>query len=328
MDIRNRFDLSRFKPAEWRAEYLRKLDESFAPSLDQIWELLKGGTENSLVGDVTREELALVLSEVLIRNQRRYDKHFFQQHQEDMKEHGLPMHPEWPYFEVIKHALFAAERSSQELTNLVETIWLLDLDHITQFIRLVDEISIEQLQKPSSEGDFMKYLQKIARMQQDIDVCRIALTLATGQTTQKPHKGRPMSEYSTVAVEAGELWERLTDRPVVTPKSISSRTARRPRPESPQLSTQFIHLIVSAIDPTNKLRETRSAIRNALSMRKSMQKLREDVRWQSGDLTERVRRLAELTPDKCARRRKRTSARQRRNDPAVLGQSKEEQTEE
>jgi len=59
-----------------------------------------------------------------------------------------------------------------------------------------------------------------------------------------------------------------------------------------------------------------------------MQKLREDVRWQSGDLTERVRRLAELAPDKCARRRKRTSARQRRNDPAVLGQSKEEQTEE
>jgi hypothetical protein len=60
--IRDRLtELSKFerRPAEWREAVLQTLEQEFGNDLDRIWELLKGGTDKSLVEDMTRQELAI-----------------------------------------------------------------------------------------------------------------------------------------------------------------------------------------------------------------------------------------------------------------------------
>jgi hypothetical protein len=286
--IRDRFsELSEFerRPAEWREAVLHTLEQEFGNDLDRIWELLKGGTDKSLVEDMTRQELAIVLSDFLYINRRRHDKIEFQRQQSSLKDHGIPTHPELTYSENVKRAISAAETCVESLEKLIEHLQVLDIDHLRQFRALVDSLTDREV----LDVELPPWFDKLIKTQYELAICRVALILATGGTTEKPGRGRPLSPYSLVAFEAASLWYRFTGKLVVTPKSESYRAEGKPKPEAPETSTQFIHLALCAVSPHNNLRETRTAIRKALEIRK----LRDSATLPSKLLTDGALRMME-----------------------------------
>ena len=282
MAIRDRFTaLSEFerRPAEWREAVLQTLEQEFGNDLDRIWELLKGGTDKSLIEDMTRRELAIVLSDFLYINRRRHDQIEFQRQLSRLKDYGIPTHPELTYAENVKCAISAAETCVESLGKLIEHLQVLDMHHLGQFRVMVDSLTDREV---LDAAELPPYFDKLIKTQYELAICRIALILATGQTTEKRGKGRPVSPYSLVAFEAASLWDRFTGKVVVTPKSKSYRAEGKPKPEAPETSTQFIHLALCAVSPQISLRETRTAIRNALEIRK----LRDRATFPSELLTE------------------------------------------
>jgi hypothetical protein len=287
--IRDRFtELSKFerRPPEWREAFLQTLEQEFGTDLDQIWELLKGGTDKSLIEDMTRRELAIILSDFLYINRRRHDKIEFQRQQSRLKDHGIPTLPELTYAENVKCAISAAETCVESLGKLIKHLQVLDIDHLGQFMALVDSLTDREM---LDAAELPPYFDKLIKTQYELAICRIALILATGQTTEKPGKGRPVSPYPLVAFEAASLWDRFTGKLVVTPKSKSYRAEGKPKPEAPETSTQFIHLALCAVSPHIRLRETRTAIRKALEIRK----LRDSAIFPSELLTEGALRIME-----------------------------------
>jgi|ERR1039458_2156155 hypothetical protein len=116
---------------------------------------------------------------------------------------------------------------------------------------------------PGSEEDFYEFQKSIETTRLNVIMCQAAMKLATGQRVGRRVKGRPASIYTPVAVMLGVLWEKLTGKEIVTPKS-RKKDKDEVRPESPQISTQFVWLALQMVDPNIKLQQAETAIRNAL----------------------------------------------------------------
>ena len=120
-----------------------------------------------------------------------------------------------------------------------------------------------------SKEDFTEFLKSIETTRLNVIMCQASMRVATRQRVGKLGKGRPSSIYTPVAVMVGVLWETLTGKTIVTPKSRRADKVGI-RPESPQTSTQFVWLALKMVDRNITLQQAETAIRNALPTLKLM----------------------------------------------------------
>jgi len=245
-----------------RAALLRDFYDHFETKFAEIWKLIKGGTDKSLVGALSKDDVALRISEIVAPARRRYDAAAFKERQKELITYGVPVPKGDSYFDVVKRGIQAAQIAADNLEIFLSSLTTLDHLHIQQTLDFLNTFRLMS-KFPGSEDDFTEFLKSIETTRWNVIMCQAAMKLATGQRIGKRRKGRPATIYTPVAIMVGKLWEELTGRVIVTPKS-RKKDKDEVRPGSPQTSTQFVWLTLQMVDPNIKLQQAETAIRNVL----------------------------------------------------------------
>jgi len=248
-------------------EVVREFEKKHGAELNELWVLLKGGTGNCLAPNWTKDDVAFNVSQIVTLQRGRYDKASFQQRLAPLK-YSL-QEPTLSYFESIKQGIIAAEKVSGSCKALLASLLALDGEHIDGFMTALHK-ALEQSKSSVFRGDYMEILQTISGLITGVEACKIALILSTGQTVEKKTRGRPSSQYVSVAMDAARLWEDMTNRSAVTPKGHKNPDGNT---AASQPSTQFIHLLLKMVESRITLKETMTAIRHALPVIKRLQTL-------------------------------------------------------
>jgi hypothetical protein len=77
-----------------REGLLRDFYDHFETKFAEIWKLLKGGTDKSLVGALSKDDVALRISEIVAPTRRRYDANAFKERQKELIPTDGPL-PDW-----------------------------------------------------------------------------------------------------------------------------------------------------------------------------------------------------------------------------------------
>jgi hypothetical protein len=234
----------------------------FEKQFDEIWKLLRGGTVKSLAGELAKDDVAIRLSEIVAFNQRRYDPAAFREHLSKRFASDPQVPVEGSYFDLVKRGIRAAEAAAENLEVFVASFLAFDPLHFNQILEFSNALSVGSGMS-SREMKFPNYLKSLLVTGGRLKLLAVAMQSVTGQSLQKPGRGRPRSIYVSVAIELAILWEELTGSAIVTPKSRRQDKAVL-RPGSPQPSTQFIWLAIQMVDPEVTLQKTETAIRSAM----------------------------------------------------------------
>jgi hypothetical protein len=245
-----------------RAALLREFYSQHGRKFEDIWKLVKGGTDRSLVGALSRDDLAFRLDEIVTPARQRYDATAFKNHLKEMTSYGAPVPSAESYFDAARQGIQAARVAADNLHIFVTSMLALNPRDIQQVMELV-EILAMKLRVDISENGFTEFLDSIRKTALVVEACYAAMILATGQIVKKRGKGRPPSIYASLAIDFGELWEEVTGKPVATPKS-QKKSNNESRHESSQISTQFVWLAMQMAVPNIKLQQAETAIRNAV----------------------------------------------------------------
>jgi hypothetical protein len=103
-----------------------------------------------------------------------------------------------------------------------------------------------------------------------------ALVGATGVSPNKPGRGAPATPYIPIARELIELWEFVTSKPWrgkdlwLAQSFPVAKKGSEEDVEAIQEPAEFCRLVFEMIDPKIKLPKIRTAINNALSIRKAL----------------------------------------------------------
>jgi hypothetical protein len=112
-----------------------------------------------------------VLSDFLYINRRRHDKTELQRQQSNLKDHGIPTHPELTYSENVKCAVSAAETCVESLGKLIEHLQVLDIVHLEQFRALVDTLTNREALGAAELPPYFDNLIKAQRSRRSKCVC-------------------------------------------------------------------------------------------------------------------------------------------------------------
>jgi hypothetical protein len=245
-----------------RKALLRHFYDQFEKQFEEIWKLMKGGTDKSLAGALAKDDVAIQLSEIIELARRRYDPAAFKENQSKRVASDALAPIGGSYFDVVKRGIQAAKIAVENIDIFIASMMTLDVLHIQKTMETLNSLS-GLFEIPVFEIDFFQFLRSVSTTRRDIDLCATAMMLATAQKPGKRGRGRPPSIYVPLVIDLAVLWKELTGNVIVMPKS-RRRDKQAIRPGSPQISTQFVWLALRLVDPKITLQQAETAIRNAL----------------------------------------------------------------
>jgi hypothetical protein len=152
-----------------REALLREFYDRFGTKFDEIWRLIKGGTDKSLVGALSKHDVAIRLSEIVAPARRRYDAAAFKERQEERQgiTYGVPVPTGDSYFDVVKRGIEAAQNAAENLETFLSSLMTLDHLHIQQTLDILNNLrSISKF--PGSEEDFAEFLKSFETTRHDL----------------------------------------------------------------------------------------------------------------------------------------------------------------
>ena len=269
------------KRARLRNEFYRRFEGAF----NDIWKLLKIGTPNSYVKNLSKDQLADRLASVVLPNSI-LDPQIFRALLPSMDLHVGELPSVESYQEMVvagAEAIKNARPQFKQFLNILTLLTPADFDAFLNSFLTVSSISFDRNSVLALAEYSPAFKSKeeaahsIGTALSTIKNCYTAFVGATGATVGS-RDGRPPSAYTLIASQIVELWEELTSKPIVYPKSnrgdyelLSANDKalkkKQKRVRSSQTSTQFVFEVMQMIFPKITLNETETGIRNVLDTR-------------------------------------------------------------
>jgi hypothetical protein len=178
-----------------REALLRDFYDHFETKFAEIWKLVKGGTDTSLVGALSKDDVALRISEIVALTRRRYDANAFKERQKELITYGVPVPTGDSYFDVAKRGIQAAQIAADNLKIFLSSLVALDHLHIQQTVDLLNTFRLMS-KFPGSEEDFYEFLKSIETTRLNVIMCQVAMRLATAQRVEKRGRGCELTSFA------------------------------------------------------------------------------------------------------------------------------------
>jgi hypothetical protein len=176
------------------------------------------------------------------------------------------------YFTNIKECIELAKTANNTLLKVSAHLHVLDGDHIMDLWKAAHDIDSTSF-STRERADLVDQLLSTAK---SVNLLARALVGATGVSPNKPGRGAPATPYIPIARELIELWEFVTSKPWrgkdlwLAQSFPVAKKGSEEDVEAIQEPAEFCRLVFEMIDPKIKLPKIRTAINNALSIRKAL----------------------------------------------------------
>jgi hypothetical protein len=176
------------------------------------------------------------------------------------------------YFTNIKECIELAKTANNTLLEVFAHLLVLDGDHIMDLWKAAHDIGSTSF----STREHRDLVHQLLSTAKSVDLLARALVLATGVSPNKPGRGAPNIPYIPIARELIELWEFVTSKPWrgkdlwLAQSFPVAKKGSEEDVEAIQEPAEFCRLVFEMIDPKIKLPKIRTAINNALSIRKAL----------------------------------------------------------
>jgi hypothetical protein len=166
------------------------------------------------------------------------------------------------YFDHITKCIRLARTASDDLESIVACMGKLDGSHILALWDRAAHLGFNRF----AQQEYIELLKQISSMGTTLQILAAVLPYATGVSDAKRGRGRPKNPYFPAVLEIIDLWEFVTSKPFPVAKKKLEKG--EPDKTASQTSTEFCRLVFRMIDQNITLPEVRTAINNALNVRK------------------------------------------------------------
>jgi hypothetical protein len=176
------------------------------------------------------------------------------------------------YFTNIRECIELSQTANNNLLKVSAHLLILDGDHIMDLWKAAHDIDSTSF----STREYGGLVEQLLSTAKSVDLLARAIVLATGVSPNKPGRGAPTSPYTPIARELIELWEFVTSKPWrgkdlwLAQSFPVAKKGSEEDVEAIQEPAEFCRLVFEMIDPKIKLPKIRTAINNALSIRKAL----------------------------------------------------------
>ena len=174
------------------------------------------------------------------------------------------------YFTNIKECIKLAKTANNTLLEVFAHLLVLDGDHIMGLWKAAHDIDSTSF----STREYADLVDQLLSTAKSVDLLARALVGATGVSPNKPARGAPKIP---IARELIELWEFVTSKPWRGKQDLwlaqsfpVAKKGSEEDVEAIQEPVEFCRLVFEMIDPKIKLPKIRTAINNALWIRKAL----------------------------------------------------------
>ena len=174
------------------------------------------------------------------------------------------------YFTNIKECIELAKTAHNTLLKVSALLLVLDGDHIMDLWKVAHDIDSTSF----STREYADLVNQLLSTAKSVDLLARALVGATGVSPNKPGRGAPKVP---IARELIELWEFVTSKPWRGKQDLwlaqsfpVAKKGSEEDVEAIQEPAEFCRLVFDMIDPKIKLPKIRTAINNALWIRKRL----------------------------------------------------------
>ncbi len=171
---------------------------------------------------------------------------------------------ELPYFKRIYDASDAIRQAIDLLQATADRFRFIDIVHVEQIAIAAEAIP----NNPLKDLDANTAQRRLAETMRYLAALYAAIQLGTGILHVPRGRGRAADKHLLAALELADLWEELSGKPVVTPRS--PERGRKDQGEFAQPSSEFIRLTLGIIDPEVTNSQVVTAIRSAMGLQKEL----------------------------------------------------------